>query len=344
MDFGLVYSQDYLKHFTSFDHPENPARLIRVMEALKGEDWFREVSVIVPKKAEIQDLARVHSDDYLIHLEDSCSKGTGYLNPDTYINKDSFEIARLAAGGVIEGLRRILSGDLNKVFCLVRPPGHHALKNLAMGFCLLNNLAIGAEYAFSKGIKRIMILDWDAHHGNGIQDIFYQSKSVLYISLHQYPHYPGTGNYDEIGEGKGEGFTVNFPLLSGSGDAEYFHAFNNFIIKIASQYEPEIIFVAAGYDNHIDDPLSSLRASDRCFAYMTKKLLDLAENHCQGKILLSLEGGYNYSSLSSSCVKTIGELSGLSCQGKYEIDENISNQAKNIFRVLGKYLKDYWVL
>ncbi|MDP3013688.1 MAG: histone deacetylase, partial [Candidatus Subteraquimicrobiales bacterium] len=226
---ALFYHPLFLEHLTGFGHPEKPERLIAILDCLKGKEIFSEVKLLEPEPAYFEELSKVHPAYYLNYLEERVEEG-GYLDADTVVSLKSFRVACLAAGAVIRAIDKILDGEIKNAFCLVRPPGHHALSEQAMGFCLLNNLAVGARYALEeRNSKKILIFDWDAHHGNGLQDIFYADSSVLYISLHQMPLYPGTGHFDEVGEGKGKGFTVNVPLPAGSGDNLYIYILKELI-------------------------------------------------------------------------------------------------------------------
>jgi acetoin utilization deacetylase AcuC-like enzyme len=233
------------------------------------------------------------------------------LDPDTHVGVRSYDAALKSTGAVLEGLERIFSGDIDNAFCLVRPPGHHATADRGMGFCLFNNNAVAARFAIKEfGVSRVFILDWDAHHGNGLQDIFYDEGKVLYVSLHQYPHYPGTGSSGEVGTGAGKGFNVNFPLPARSGEDVYLAAFDQVILPLARQYKPELVLISAGYDGHFSDLLCSMLLRANSYAEMATRLKGMAEEFCEGRMLAALEGGYNLAGIAVSIANTIAVMAG----------------------------------
>lgn len=293
MHTGIVYHPDYLKH-TMAGHPENAQRLMAIMKMLKKEGILEATKSIAPRKAKIAEIEYVHSAHYIDRVKSLCERGGGYLDPDTYVLPSSFEIALLAAGGVLAAADAVIDGKVKNALALVRPPGHHALRDRGMGFCIFNNIAIAAKYAQKKyGLKKVLIVDWDVHHGNGTQDIFYCDPSVLFVSFHQYPHYPGTGGSDETGEGDGKGFTLNFPLSWGSEAKDFLRIFNDILIPRVKDFSPEIVFISAGFDAHIDDPLNSLRLTASDFGKFTDIVGEIAKNSAEGRIVSVLEGGYN---------------------------------------------------
>jgi acetoin utilization deacetylase AcuC-like enzyme len=231
-----------------------------------------------------------------------CQLGEQVLDDgDTHVCKYSFDAALLAAGAVIQAVDEVSTGRLTRAFCAVRPPGHHAESTKVMGFCLLNNVAIGARYAQRKhGVGRVAILDWDVHHGNGTQEIFYDDDSVFYISLHQYPYYPGTGAAAERGAGRGEGFTLNCPMGAGSVEKDYLDAFQTQILPALHRFKPELVMISAGFDAHKDDPLASIQLDEESFARMTNLVTEISEQYCGGRIVSVLEGGYNLQALARS--------------------------------------------
>ena len=259
---------------------------------------------VEPKAARIEDITLVHSKDYVLSIKDACSRlrlNNIALDPDTIISRDSFEAALFAAGAVIEGIDLICDGEIDNAFCMVRPPGHHARPSQAMGFCIFNNIAVGARYIQKKyRLERILIVDWDVHHGNGTEEIFYQDPSVFYISLHQYPHYPGTGSGQSRGAGKGKGFNLNIPMQAPSGDAEYIKVFQEIIVPVLKDFKPEFILISAGFDGHKDDPLSSLTLTEHGYYEMTKIIKEAAALYSKNRIVSILEGGYNLTSLANS--------------------------------------------
>ena len=232
-------------------------------------------------------------------MANSCEKGISVLDAgDTVVCRDSYSVALLAAGGVIEGIRSIFEGTIKNVFCAIRPPGHHAKSDVAMGFCLFNNAAIAARFAqTSFKLDRVLILDWDVHHGNGTQQIFESDPSVFYISIHQYPFYPGTGGQNDTGKGAGLGATKNFPLTAFKGDEDYLDIFENTIPDIVKTFSPQLIILSSGFDAHIRDPLASMRVSTDVFKRMTEIILKIAEEQCEGRLLSILEGGYDLKAL-----------------------------------------------
>lgn len=305
----LVYSPRFLEHNAEIEHIETPERLVATLDVLEKLKILDCLEIVSPRPASRGEVLAVHTEAHLASLARAARGGGGYLDPDTHVSPPSEEVAFLAAGAVLTALDEIFSGRTSKAFCLLRPPGHHALPARGMGFCLLNNLAIGAKYAqLKKGISRILIVDWDAHHGNGLQDVFYDDGDVLYISLHQYPHYPGTGHLDEVGNKNGRGFTVNFPFPPGTDGKSYHRAFEQIILPIGERFKPELVMVAAGYDGHFADPLSGLRLSSNDFSMMSGYLSRLAGEFAGGRLIVSLEGGYNLKSLSHSIARTLIEL------------------------------------
>jgi acetoin utilization deacetylase AcuC-like enzyme len=294
---GILIDSRFRRHDTGTGHPEIPARLEHIEEALASSGVLEACERIEPRMASEAVVQYVHTHDYLTRLDAACRQAYPYIDvPDCAIGPESYEIALLAAGGVIQAARQVASGELRRAFCAVRPPGHHAERDRAMGFCLLNNIAIATmvlkdEFKFG----RMLILDFDVHHGNGTQHAFEADPSVQFISLHAHPNYlyPGTGFEEEIGTGPGRGYTMNIPFLPGATDEEYRRAFETRIRPAVGRYAPQMILVSAGFDAHADDPLGNLRLSDEVFAWMTERLVELAERHCQGRLLSVLEGGYD---------------------------------------------------
>jgi len=278
MSAGYVYNPVYLKHDTGH-HVEVAARLEAIIAYLE--------------------------------IEDTARRGGGWLDPDTVMSAGSYQAALYAAGGLIRAVEAVMSGEVTSAFALVRPPGHHATSGQAKGFCLFNNIAIAARYALDKyKLERILIIDFDVHHGNGMQDTFYDNPQVMYISTHQYPFYPGTGSLEETGSGAAKGTNINIPLPAGCGDAEYLKAFEQIIVPAARRFNPRLILVSAGYDNHWADPLAMMEVSVTGFGQMTEIIKGLADELCGGRLALTLEGGYNLDALAASVKATLDVLLG----------------------------------
>ncbi|MFH1406787.1 MAG: histone deacetylase [Candidatus Omnitrophota bacterium] len=291
---GFVYSEDYLLHDTGKSHPENPTRLKTIIRKLKASGTYSKLKLIHPSSAPLKWVEKAHTPQYVASLKEKIENGATSLDADTPVCKKSCDIALLAAGGTISAIDAVMEGEVKRAFCALRPPGHHATRNRAMGFCLLNNVAIGAKYLLEKhGVKRILIVDWDVHHGNGTQDIFYADNKVLYFSAHQYPHYPGSGGQDERGDGKGEGYTINAPLPKGCGDEEYKELFNKILVPAAEKFKPEFILISAGFDAHRDDPLAGMNLTEGGFAALTDIVSKIADTYSSGRVVSALEGGYN---------------------------------------------------
>jgi acetoin utilization deacetylase AcuC-like enzyme len=308
---GFVYHQDYLKHETGEQHPENSKRLVHLLEHLRNAGVWEKLEQIKPYNSSSKWIKLVHSPAYIKSIEEACKNGVEMLDADTVISRDSYNVALLAVGGVLAGVDAVVNKKVKNAFCAVRPPGHHAEYERAMGFCIFNNIAIATRYIQKKhNFKKILIVDWDAHHGNGTQNAFYTDPSVYYFSVHQFPHYPGTGNEEEIGEKEGAGFTLNMPMAAGSGDLEYREAFENIFYPAAQQFSPDFILISAGFDGHKDDPLSNLNLTCKGYEKLTQIVLNLAEECCQGRLVSILEGGYNVKAFPESVEAHLSELMG----------------------------------
>jgi acetoin utilization deacetylase AcuC-like enzyme len=267
---------------------------------------------ITPRRADREELLMVHSPEHIQCLEDTQGKACTYLDADTQTSPFSHEAALLAAGGLCQAIALVKAGELDNAIALVRPPGHHAEKSKAMGFCLYNNVAVGVRYAQSRlGLERILVVDWDLHHGNGTQHCFEDDPSVLFFSLHQSASYPGSGRFNEVGKGRGRGSTINIPLRAGCGDAEYLSIFEKILRPVALEFAPELILVSAGFDIHHSDPLGGMQVTSGGFAGLTRSILNTADACCGGKVVMSLEGGYELQSLADSVKAVLRELSGL---------------------------------
>ena len=309
---GIVYHPDYLLHVPPFEHPESPERLIAVMESLKSSGLLDKSIQITPDFADEGDVLAVHDRKYLNQLEMSCRRGDITLDTgDTYLCRHSYNIALLAAGGAIAGAKAVAEGSVDRAFCAIRPTGHHASREMGMGFCLINNVAVAAKYLQARfDIGKVLIIDWDVHHGNGTQNIFNEDPSVFFFSIHEHPTflYPGTGRRWEIGKGKGEGATLNAPMAPGSGDEEYKLVFEQTLLPAVERFRPGFILVSAGFDAHRDDPLADIQLSNEGFRFMTQFAIKLAQRFCNGKLVSVLEGGYEIPLLTSSVEIHVREL------------------------------------
>jgi acetoin utilization deacetylase AcuC-like enzyme len=309
---ALVLDRRYEAHDPGPGHPESPARIRAIREVL---DVYRRDDLVAldPRPATADELALNHDPEHIARVAATAGRPFSTFDADTSASARSFETAVLAAGGYLELLATIMRGDAENGFAFVRPPGHHAESDRAMGFCLFNNVAIGAQYLRRRhGIGRVLIVDWDVHHGNGTQHSFYSDPDVLYVSTHQYPFYPGTGRASDVGAGEGAGRTLNVPLSAGCGDDEYVDAFTSLIEPIAAQFRPEFVLVSAGFDAHRRDPLAAMTVTEEGFRAMTRVLMRIAATHAQGRLAAILEGGYDLRALQSCVTTVIDELAGRS--------------------------------
>ena len=305
MKVGLINNPIYLKHDTGA-HVENYGRLVDTVALLEKSHLINKLVSIPPRAASIEEISLAHSRVHISRVQSYSDKGGGWLDGDTYASPASYEVALYAAGGVIRGVDAVMAGEVDSAFGLVRPPGHHATPDEAMGFCLFNNVAIAAKYARLKyKLERVLIADFDVHHGNGTQEIFYSDPNVLYFSTHEYPWYPGTGAIHEDGAGEGKGATVNVPLPAYCGDKEYHRVYEGILVPVARRFKPQLILVSAGYDCHWADQLSLMQLTVAGFGDVVRIIKKLADELCNGKLLLSLEGGYNLEALSHSIKATL---------------------------------------
>jgi acetoin utilization deacetylase AcuC-like enzyme len=291
MDAAIIWDEAYAEHDTG-EHPEGADRIITTVRHLEGTDLWPRLRVFTgPDPATEEDLLRVHTAGHLAMVQRAAQGKGAWLDPDTHVSPRSYEIALLSAGGAL--LATDLWDEGLVPFALIRPPGHHATRDRAMGFCLFNNIAIAAARLLARGYERVAILDWDVHHGNGTQAAFYAEPRVLFASVHEWPHYPGSGFFTECGEGAGEGFTVNVPLPAGANDGDYEHVFDTVFDPIVRRFGPQALLVSAGQDIHRADPLGDMVVDEVGFARMTLSCVRLADDLCDGKLAFVLEGGYD---------------------------------------------------
>ncbi len=307
---GIVKDRRYMDHNMGAYHPESPKRLEVIYSMLEDEDMKGRFFEIEPREAEKEEICYVHSESYLEMIAKTEGKPYVSLDPDTSTCSKSYRTALLAAGGLCEAIKKVVQGEIDNAFALVRPPGHHAEKNRAMGFCIFNNIAIGARYAQKKlGIEKVLIVDWDLHHGNGTQHTFEDDPTVFYFSTHQYPYYPGTGSFEEIGTGSGKGYTMNVPLSYGYGDGEFSAIYEEILKPVALEFKPDLILISAGFDIYKDDPLGGMNVTAEGFASLTRSVMEIAEECCNGRLVITLEGGYNLTGLRDSVKAVLKELS-----------------------------------
>jgi len=339
---AIVTDRAYLKHFAGRSHPERPERItamIEMAESLKRDHLqFR-----APRPATHDEIALCHRPSYIDVVERTSHLDHFDFDPDTHTSRDSYATALLAVGGVLTAVEAVFDGAAENAFALVRPPGHHALANRAMGFCFFNNVAIAAEWLIRrKGLRRVMVIDWDLHHGNGTQDIFYDSPEVLYASTHQFPHYPGTGSLMEVGAGEGLGYTVNAPMPAEYGDAEYLRVFDEVIVPIGRAFKPQFVLVSAGFDCHWRDPLGEMQVTENGFQQMMRRIKRLAAECCESKIVAALEGGYNLEAIANSGAVVIEEMGR---EADEHFDPNPSgDRVMPIIERMRKGVGQYWNL
>jgi acetoin utilization deacetylase AcuC-like enzyme len=339
MKTGIVKDRRYMDHNMGDFHPESPKRLEAIYRMIDEEITFPYLT-IEPRKATEEEVQWVHTPSYVSAIKATSGKERVVLDPDTSTSARSYEVALLAAGGVLKALELIHKGKIPNGFAFVRPPGHHAEASRAMGFCLFNNVAIGAEYLLKKHAhKRILIMDWDLHHGNGTQNSFYKRGDVLYFSTHQFPHYPGTGHWRETGEGDGEGYTLNVPLSPGKTDSDYLFLFERILSPVADKFQPDFIIVSAGFDIFAGDPLGGMQITAEGFGALANALIRMADKHCKGKILFVLEGGYNLQGLTAGSKEVLFQLSGQKKMPDIAISASPDTQRElePVFEILKKY-------
>lgn len=331
----VVYSNDFYKH-DNLSHPEKAERLKAMMNEIKKTPFYKKLEFVEPDLLSEANLYSVHSETMVKLVKEISQDGGGWLDVDTYVCESSYDVARLAAGGLVKTSKNVLNEKVDNVFALIRPPGHHATKNRSMGFCLFNNVALAADEIAKTG-KKILIFDHDVHHGNGTQDIFYHRNDVMYQSFHLYPHYPGTGSIDEIGINDGEGYTVNAPLKHGNGDKAVSKLLDEVFLPVARQFKPDIVFFSVGYDSHHHDQLGGLRLSTGFFGEMITKYQKI-----QPKIVCTLEGGYNLDWIGKCLVSQLGKMTNQPVDFKDKAEEY--SDIDDVVTTLKSKLSDYWNL
>ncbi len=341
---AIIRDDRYLEHVAGDDHPESPDRLRVIHDLIDRE--FSDLPVLLPRLAVEDELALVHGRSYIRAIALTEGRAHSRLDADTGLSARSWEIARLAAGGLLNGVDALFQTQnskletLNSVFAFVRPPGHHAEPARGMGFCLFNNVAIAAAYAKKQfGLKRILIVDWDLHHGNGTQRAFYNDPSVLFFSSHQYPYYPGSGDFGQAGSDEGEGYTVNAPFPAGFGDAEYVHVYSRILKPVALEFRPELVLVSAGFDPFIQDPLGGMTVTHEGFGALASLVRDIAEIACGGKVLITLEGGYHPEGLRSGVRSVLQALLGRNAS---RFDSAPAPAAEQVVQRIIAVHKKYW--
>jgi acetoin utilization deacetylase AcuC-like enzyme len=336
---GLVIDQRYTRHKTGIGHPESPERIDVLSDLGQDRD---DVRLVQPRLATVDELLLAHNG---VHVDKVAQTRNLYgyaFDADTPVSPESYDTALLAVGGLLALLDEVAEGRLRSGFACVRPPGHHAERQRAMGFCLFNNVAVGAAYLRHKhGFERVLIMDWDVHHGNGTQHIFEGDPGVLYVSTHQYPFYPGTGALEEVGYGDGEGYTVNVPFPPGFGNAEYIEAFETVIEPIVSRYEPGFVLISAGFDPHARDPLAGMLVTEAGFAAMTRSLIRMAERTAQGRCVAVLEGGYDLGALRNSAGEVLAELAG---RDSTSAEVTTGSRATPLLATVRRIQSRYWRL
>jgi acetoin utilization deacetylase AcuC-like enzyme len=337
MSTGVVLDERYMQHDPGRGHPERPDRIGVLLPSVLAEPG---VVRLEPRAATAEEIMLVHDERHFAAVAHTRGMSRYAFDADTPVSERSFDTACLAAGGLLAVIDAVMAGELRNGFALVRPPGHHAERDRAMGFCLFNNVAIGAAYARQRyGLERVLVMDWDVHHGNGTQHSFARDPGVLYLSTHRYPFYPGTGALDEIGAGAGAGFTVNLPFPGGFGDAEYAEAFETVVEPIARQYAPQIILISAGFDPHRRDPLGGMEVTERGFAAMARSLLHVADEVAGGRCVAVLEGGYDLVAMRDSTCAVVREFCGRRSDDRPPLPPST---ATPILDAVRRVQRDFW--
>jgi len=337
MRVGFYDHPVFREHDSGAGHPERPQRLDAIRRGIRQAGLEPRLRMMTPRPATREELRTVHTAGHIDRVAETNGKTTRF-DPDTQAGPHSYAAALLAAGSVVDAVDRVLVGEIDRVFCAVRPPGHHAEPDRAMGFCLFNNVAVGAARALAAGLTRVAVVDFDVHHGNGTQDIFYDDPRMLYVSSHAYPFYPGTGGLDEVGEGKGEGFTVNLPLPATMGDGEYARIYRELVEPVVRAFDPELVLVSAGFDPHRDDPLAGMAVTERGFAAVAQSCLAGASGSAKGRAVFVLEGGYDLDGIAASAGQVMKVLLG----DTVEIGGDPASSIDPLIGVFRKHHGQYW--
>ncbi len=310
MNTAFIHDPLFLTHDTGIGHPERSARLVAIQDMISTRDWYRELSQVSPVAVEPKWIELVHGSGYAKRIKEACDTGEPWIDtPDVAVSSASCDVARHATGSLLAVVDQVMAKQVDNGFALVRPPGHHAERDVAMGFCLFNSIAIAARYLQQHhGIERVLILDWDVHHGNGTQHTFEHDPSVMFVSLHQYPFYPGSGAKSETGIDAGEGTTLNCPMSAGMGDDHYRQAFDEIILPKVSNFNPDFVLVSAGFDAHQADPLGAMNLTTDSYCWMTRAVMEVADKYCHGRLVSVLEGGYDLDALAASVTEHVRVL------------------------------------
>ena len=342
---GIVRDDLYVKHITGEYHPESYRRLEVIYEMLEEKEMQGKFRELQPRFATEAEIGMIHTPDYIARVAATANQSHAMLDPDTSACPDTWGAAKLAAGGLFVLVDAVIVGEIDNGFALVRPPGHHAEADRAMGFCIFNNVALAAKHAIKEhSLEKILIVDWDLHHGNATQHSFFDDPQVLYFSTHQFPYYPGTGGFRETGSGKGKGFTINVPLSAGQGNSEYMKIFREILMPVSLEFKPDFILVSAGFDIYYDDPLGGMGVTPEGFACLTESLMKIAGQVCRGRLVIALEGGYHLEGLKDSVKAVLKELKGESIIPP-GFKEGLNNKGEAVDPVINKVKsihQDFW--
>jgi acetoin utilization deacetylase AcuC-like enzyme len=342
MSLTIVTSDRFADHLTPPGHPERLERA-EVMQVVASEFRQRGGDVREPRLATEHELVRVHDRGYIALIAETAGRATA-LDIDTFTSPDSYEVALLAAGAALTSVDDVVAGSGRRALAMVRPPGHHAERNRAMGFCLFNNIAIAAAHARASGLERVAVVDFDVHHGNGTQWAFYDDPSVLFLSSHQYPYYPGTGAAGDSGTGRGVGFTINLPLEAGATDADYDLVYTSIALPVLRQFRPELILISAGFDAFVDDPLGGMRATEDGFARLTALLADVADDCCGGRVVAVTEGGYDLPGLAASLRAVTAVLAGERTLEQCEASGGPAPRGRASLDAVAPHVRQFWTI